>query len=361
MLGLANFYYYTALPRAWLYNESMMLEGVFAALPTPFYPDERLYAHKLEANVVRSSRSLIAGFVVMGTTGEAAMLDDAESREVLRVAAEAAAPHKILLAGVSRESVRATLDLAEVAAHYGYDALLLHAPVYFSRNDRYVLQYFRAVADRSPLPIVLYHIPQCVPYSMPISIVAELAQHPNIIGIKDSSGDINRITQLVEATSNAPRRTATVTSVFEAVPRRQLAAQTQAQLVQFGESAPAQTPLKTRTKEVGFQVLTGSPTILLASLQAGATGAVLGFASCAPGACQEVYLAFKDRDIALAESKQQRILAPSQRITSQLGIAGAKYACDFNGYYGGKPRQPLLPLTAAEKSEVESLLANIRN
>src|ERR1700738_1027174 len=108
----------------------MLIEGMFAAIPTPFYPDERLYMRKLEANVARYSRSLLAGMVVLGSTGEAVELNDAESREVLRVAAESAAADKILFAGIGRESVKATVELAEVAAENQYDAVLVKTPVY---------------------------------------------------------------------------------------------------------------------------------------------------------------------------------------------------------------------------------------
>jgi dihydrodipicolinate synthase/N-acetylneuraminate lyase len=125
--------------------------------------------------------------------------------------------------------------------------------------------------------------------------------------------------------------------------------------------APPIAPLKTRTKEVGFQVLPGSASIILSSLEAGASGAILGFGACAPEACYEVYFAWKDRDPKLAAEKQERIAKPNQRITSEMGIGGVKYACDFNGYYGGYPRQPLLPLTSGQKTEVEKLLAEIRN
>jgi dihydrodipicolinate synthase/N-acetylneuraminate lyase len=126
-------------------------------------------------------------------------------------------------------------------------------------------------------------------------------------------------------------------------------------------TAPPMAPIKTRIKEVGFQVLTGSSTGMLESLQAGVAGAILGFAACAPQACQEIYMAWKDHDLKLAEEKQQRIAAPSQRIVGQLGISGVKYACDFNGYYGGRARAPLLPLTANEKTEIEGLLSGIRS
>jgi 4-hydroxy-2-oxoglutarate aldolase len=351
----------------------MLIEGILAAVPTPFYPDERVYFRKLEANVAHYSRSLLSGLLLLGSTGEAVALDDAESGDVLRVAAEAAAKDKVLIAGVGRESVKATVGLAEAAAQFRYDAVLVRTPTYYASqmSPAAVLHYFRSVADRSPLPVLLYNIPRCVPYDIPIEIVGELAQHPNIIGIKDSSGSLPRIGASVEATRTAGRRTVTVTPVFEAVTERMLAAKPESgnSFVSAGDlaggvamaSAPPAAPIKTRTREVAFQVLTGSASILLEALEAGASGAILGFAACAPQACQEVYLAWKDHDLKLAAEKQARIAGPGQHITGQLGISGVKYACDFNGYYGGRARSPLLPVTADEKSEIEALLAGIRN
>jgi 4-hydroxy-2-oxoglutarate aldolase len=351
----------------------MLIEGVFAAVTTPFYPDERVYYRKLEANVARYSRSLLAGMVVLGSTGEAPALNDAETKDVLRTAAEAAAPEKVLIAGVNRESLHAVLELAEAAAKYQYDAVLVRTPTYYSTQmtPEVVANYFRAVADRSPLPVVLYNIPRCVPYSIPVEMVAELAPHPNIIAIKDSSGSLERIKGIVEATRSVPKLTVTVTPVFEAVTARMMTA-TVAQSATFisaGELiggsalavAPPVMPMKTRTRDVGFQVLTGSASIILPSLEAGASGAILGFAACAPQACYEVYFAWKDRDPKLAADKQERVARANQRIVGELGISGVKYACDFNGFSGGYARQPLLPLTADQKAEIESLLVEIRN
>ena len=351
----------------------MLIEGMFAAISTPFYADERLYLRKLEANVARYSRGLLAGMVVLGSTGEAVELNDRETREALRTAADAAAAEKVLIAGVARESVKATVELVEYAAECRFDAVLVRTPTYYApqMSKAAVLHFYRSVADRSPLPVLLYNIPKFVPYPIPVEVVAELAQHPNIVGIKDSTGDVERVRALVAATETAPRRTVTVTPVFEAVTGRMQSAKAEVEgnfvsAAALGGGAavalkPPATPIKTRTKEVGFQVLAGSAGSLLESLEVGAAGAVLAFAACAPQACQEVYLAWKDRDLALAAEKQQRITAPSQRVAGALGIAGIKYACDFNGYYGGRPRAPLLPLTADEKAEVERLLAGIRN
>lgn len=351
----------------------MLLDGIFAAAATPFYSDERVYYRKLEANMARYSRTLLSGILLLGSTGEAPFLDDAETREVLRVAAEASAPEKVLIAGVGRESVKATVAFAEAAAEFRYDAVLVRTSSYFASqmSPAAVLNYFRSVADRSPLPVVLYNIPRFVPYNIPIEVAAELAQHPNIIGIKDSSGSVERIRALVAATAGAQRRTVAVTLVFEAVTGRMLApkAGNGDALVSIGGQgsgvavavAPQLAPVKTRTKDVGFQVLTGAASNLLESLEAGAVGGILGMAAFAPQACQEVYLAWKDHDRKLAEEKQERISGPNQRIVGQLGISGVKYACDFNGYYGGRARSPLLLAAAAEKEEIEELLAGIRN
>jgi 4-hydroxy-2-oxoglutarate aldolase len=351
----------------------MLIEGILAAVTTPFYPDERVYYRKLEANMARYSRSLLSGMVVLGSTGEAIALDDAESKNVLRVAAEASAPDKVLIAGVGRGSVKATVDLAEAAAQFAYDAVLVRTPTYYApqKSAEAVLHFFRSVADHSPLPVLLYNIPQCVSYDIPVALIAELAQHPNIIGIKDSSGNIERLQATVDATRSTPTRTVTVTTIFEAVTGRMLAAKTEAarSFVSADNlaggvtiaTALAAPPIKTRTKEVGFQVLTGSTAGLLKSLELGADGAILGFAACAPQACQEVYLAWRDHDLLLAEEKQKRIAEPSQRIIGTLGISGIKFACDFNGYYGGRARAPLLPVTGEQKAEIEVLLAGIRN
>src|ERR1700739_997862 len=263
----------------------MLIEGVFAAVTTPFYPDERVYYRKLEANVARYSRSQLAGMVVLGSTGEAPALDDAETRDVLRTAAEAAAPEKVLIAGVNRESLRAVIELAEAAANFQYDAVLVRTPTYYSTQmtPAVVANFFQAVAGRSPLPVVLSNIPRCVPYQIPVEMVAELAHHPNIIAIKDSSGSLERIKGIVEATRTAHRRNVTVTPVFEAVTGRMLKSVAAAQpgtFVSAGDLAggpalavaPPVIPMKTRTREGGFQLLTGAAAIILPSLEAGAAG-----------------------------------------------------------------------------------------
>ncbi len=358
----------------------MLLEGMFAPVTTPFYPDGRLYLRKLEHNVDRYSRTPLAGIVVLGSTGEAVMLSDDETREVLSVAAASAAPHKVLLAGVARESVSGTLALAEHAALHNYDAVLVRTPHFYrpqlhrsSGAQREMLTYYRAVADRSPLPVVLYSIPTFTGYDLPVEVIAELAQHPNIIGLKESSGNVERLAAIVAGTQGS-KRTVTVTPVFAAVTSRMLAANgesagaatfVRADALGSGGAAVATAPpkpaMKTRDRAVGFQVLSGSAGTMLASLNAGAVGAVLAFSDCAPQACYEIFAAWKDSNQQLAAEKQTRIIAAAQRIAGQLGVPGIKYACDLNGYYGGRSRLPLLPLSASEQAEVVALMSDMHN
>ena len=204
----------------------MLLEGIFAPLTTPFYPDERLYLKKLEFNVARLSLTALAGFVALGSTGESVALDDVETREVLRVTAETASEEKVLIAGIGRESVKATVELAQIASDLRYDAVLVRNPCYFrpQLTPAALLHYFRTVADQSPLPVILYSIPRFTSAEIPLEVVAELSQHSNVIGLKDSSGSVERIRDVVQATRLAPRRTVTVTPIFEAVTGRMLAA-----------------------------------------------------------------------------------------------------------------------------------------
>src|SRR5438067_6469672 len=199
------------------------------------------------------------------------MLSDEERREVLRQAVQAAAPEKVLIAGAGAESVRETLALCEYAAGLSYDAVLVRTPHYYKPHLRRenILAYYRAVADRSPLPLILYSVPVFTGYDLPLEVVRELAEHPNIIGIKESGGNVEKIRQLAQATAHVKREVA-VTEIFEAVTARMLnAAPVATEKMVTVEalagsagagpaSAAAKSKFKTRTKNVGFQVLAGS-------------------------------------------------------------------------------------------------------
>jgi len=350
----------------------MLLQGIFTPISTPFYPDGNLYSKKLESNVEHYSKTPVAGIVVLGSTGEAILLSDDERRQVLKTAREAAADHKVLVAGTGVESAIETLRLTEYAADLGYDVAMVRTPHYYKKlmQPAAMLAFYRFVSDRSPLPVIIYNFPQATGYDIPAELVIDLAEHPNLIGIKESSGDVEKVRKMVAGTRHV-KRSATVTETFDAVtPRMSKAAAENAggELVSIGGAAQPSSSsvtvvsgLKTRQKEVGFQVLVGAAQKLEPSLQAGAVGAILAFADAAPTACYEIYAAWKEGDHELARLKQERIAMAAQRIVGDLGIPGVKYAMDYNGYFGGSVRLPLLPLTGDAKAEVESLLADIRN
>jgi 4-hydroxy-2-oxoglutarate aldolase len=355
----------------------MLLQGIFPPVTTPFYPDGNLYFKKLEANVEHYSKTPVAGIVALGSTGEAILQSDQEQRDVLKSVREATAPTKVLIAGTGSDSAINTLKLTEYAADIGYDVALVRTPFYYKKQMQpaNVLTFYRTVADRSPLPVMIYSVPPFTGYDMPAELVIELAGHPNIIGIKESGGDVEKVRRLVAGTRHV-KRSAPVTETFDAVTPRMLkdAAGDNGQgrdLVPVAVLAGASNPsssavsviagLKTRQKEVGFQVLVGAAQKLEPSLQAGAVGAILAFADAAPTACYEIYAAWKEGDSELARLKQERIARAAQRVAAELGISGIKHAMDFNGYFGGSVRLPLLSLTADLKTEVEQVMGDIRN
>ena len=361
----------------------MLLHGIFPPITTPFYPDGNIYFKKLEHNVEHYSRTPVAGIVVLGSTGEAILLSDQERRDMLKGAREAAAPNKVMVAGTGIESAIETLRLTEYAAELGYDVAMVRTPHYYKKQMQpaNILAFYRTVADRSPLPVIIYNFPQATGYDIPAELVIELAEHSNLIGIKESSGSVEKVRRMVEGTRHI-KRSATVTETFEAVTPRMIAAASANASSDGGELVPVgalagsgsgapQKPsssavsvvgnLKTRQKEIGFQVLVGAAHKLQPSLDAGAVGAILAFACLAPTACYEVYAAWKEGDSGLAELKQQRIVRAAERVVSELGVPGVKYGMDFNGYFGGPARLPLLPLTAELKTDIERLLSDIRN
>jgi 4-hydroxy-2-oxoglutarate aldolase len=361
----------------------MLLHGICPPVTTPFYPEGNIYFKKLEHNVERYSKTPVAGIVALGSTGEAILLSDQERRDVLKTVCETAEAEKVLIAGTGVESAIETLRLTEYAAELGYDVAMVRTPHYYKTQMQpaNILAFYRTVADRSPLPVIIYNFPQATGYDIPAELVMELAGHPNLIGIKESSGDVEKVRRMVGGTRHI-QRSATVTETFDAVTPRMMKAATEGNgnLIPVGAlaSGSSQGPssdagrpsssavsviagLKTRQKEIGFQVLVGAAQKLEPSLQAGAVGAILAFADPAPTACYEIYAAWKEGDVELARLKQERIAKAAQRVVGELGIPGIKYAMDLNGYFGGPARLPLLPITAEVKAEIEQLMGDIRN
>lgn len=346
----------------------MLLEGLHIPLTTPFHSDGRLNPRKLEANVERYSRTPAAGLIVLGPAGEPTLLSDDETRDALRTAAESAAPEKVLIAGISRDSVHATIDLSDFAAEQNYDCLLVRTPSIPAASTRELLTYFQTIADRSPLPIVLL---SGIGRSIPTDAIVALALHPNILGLLSDECDSASVAGILTGTA-AIRREVTVTPVFAAVTRRmknEAASSAATSLISTRSLAgaataiaepPPSTILRTRTKTVGFQIIAGDAARMLVGVRAGAVGMAAAFAACAPQACYEVFAAWKDDDQPLAEEKQARLIEAS-RLAESLGPGGLKFGCDLNGYFGGIPRLPHLPPTGEERDALQQLMKPLRN
>ncbi len=357
----------------------MLLQGLFVPLTCPFTRDGASFPHKLESNVRRYSLAPVAGLVALPPGGEASSLTHAEALEALHTVGSAAAQEKVLIAGIERASVYAALELVQGAYAAGFDAILLAPPTDWARlvhddDARELLVFYQCVADGSPLPVVLWSAAAVPSIALPVSLIEELARHPNVIGLMDADLTPERF-DAVRLATEAVRHDVTVTTIFEAVTRRMLeqtldvavpAVQTPVELgggsatLSILQTATAP-PLKTRSKSVGFQVLSAGPAHALPSLfEAGVPGAAPALAAAAPQGCFEAYAAWKDGDPALSAERAARLKSADQ-VIAKLGPAGLKYGCDWNAYFGGSPRLPRLRLTAEEREAVEKAFGDVRN
>jgi 4-hydroxy-2-oxoglutarate aldolase len=349
----------------------MLIDGIHIPLTLPFNREGALYLRKLESNVARYSLGPAAAFVALSAGMEADTLSDAETADALQLVASAAAPEKLLLAEISKPSVRGALRIAAVAEASRFDGVLLSPPLSPHLSPTESKLFFLAVADQSALPVVLL---SSTMRQLSIEQIAELSQHPNIIGLYDEDLTPDRFQSIAQATQSV-QRSVPVTSVFAPVTRRmQLHPAPDSSFIladslKTGIQASAPSPaspvqmaaVKTRSKNVGFQIMaSGTALQLVELLQRGAAGAMPFLAACAPQACYEAYAAFKDGDAALAAEKAHRLISADHALT-KAGVAGIKYGCDLNGYYGGVPRLPRLPLDAPTKSVVEQALRSMPN
>jgi 4-hydroxy-2-oxoglutarate aldolase len=357
----------------------MLLEGLHIPLTTPFHPDGRLNSHKLASNIARYSKTPAAGLIVLGPSAEPTLLSDDETREVLRTAAESVVPEKVLTAGISRDSVHATLALANFAAELHYDAVLIGKPSVLcsfgidrpqpDTRFREVLTYFQTLADRAPIPIILLSARD---RALPVDAIVELAAHPNIIALLDAQPHNIRsgAFEQLQTRTAAIKHIVTVTPVFAAVTTRMQRAATASSLVSaasLGGTAitvaaePTTDALRTRTKSVGFQILAGDTEGMLDGLHAGAVGIAPAFAACAPQACYEVFAAWKDNDRPLAEEKQSRLGESAHFAEEILGPGGLKFGCDLNGYFGGLPRLPHLRPDRVQRDALEHHMKSLHS
>jgi 4-hydroxy-2-oxoglutarate aldolase len=293
----------------------MKLQGIFPALATCFDHQGGLYKAKVLHNVEKLNQIGLTGYTVCGSTAETPLLSVDERLQLMEWVKQAATEGKTLIAGVGAESVYETVKIANRAADIGFHYALALTPFYYRgqmhRPDTQML-YFRALADQSKIPVLIYNIPQVTGYMLPVETVAELSHHPNIAGMKDSSGDNERMKLVVAAA------------------------------------------------KPGFQVFSGSGTGFGEALQAGAAGAILAIANALPYACVTVWEAFRTREFEAADDWMSRIIPPSKLIASKHGIPGLKHAMDLNGYYGGPPRLPFVPPAADAKAEIETVFDGLR-
>jgi dihydrodipicolinate synthase/N-acetylneuraminate lyase len=292
---------------------AMNLHGIFPPVTTPFGPDGAVALGRLRENLARYNRIGLAGYVLNGSTSESVLLRWEEVYRLWETAKGAAAPGKTMIAGSGAESTAETVEHTNRAASLGYDAALVRTPSFYkpAMTENSLTEHYLRVADAARIPILIYSVPIFTHIQVEAPLVARLAQHPNIIGMKDSSGDMPGVAKIIAA---APK---------------------------------------------SFRTLVGSAATLSQSLEVGASGAILALACAFPELCVEIYEASRAGDSVRAQALAQKLLAPAKMLGVQYGIAGLKYAMDRLGYYGGPPRGPLLRVDEAKQREIDAMLAGL--
>ena len=291
------------------------LQGVFGPVTSPFDARGELARSAFEANVRAHLADGLAGVVTAGSTGEAALLDEGERASLVEWARPLVSREQWLIAGTGAESTRVCVQRCRAAAERGADAVLVVAPHYYTAamTAAALHQHYQRVADESPVPVILYNIPKYAHFALPPAVVAELARHENVIGIKDSSGDLSLLDQYLEA------------------------------------------------QDAGFAVLTGNGQTFAPALEHGACGGILAMALYAGPLTVSLYESYEAQDLAEARRLQDLLGPLAARIVGALGVPGVKAALDAVGLTGGPVRLPLLPLDATQHEEVEALMERARS
>jgi len=285
------------------------LEGVYVALTTPF-DGEGVSVAKIKDNVRRLNAAGLAGYLVLGSTGESVSLTDAESLALVEAVLETTSPGKKVLVGTAREWTKGTIDFTAALPARGVAAVLVRPPSYFkSKMTREALKaHYLAVADASRYPVLVYNMPQNTGISLEPRLVIDLASHPNVAGLKESSGSLGFLAEVVRE-----------------VPER-------------------------------FQYFLGSGHVIYPGLEMGACGAILAVANAAPEMCAEIFRLFRAGRKEESRRLQLDLVPLNKALTETFGIAGLKHAQDLRGFYGGPTRLPLLPVDEKRKAEIAALL-----
>jgi 4-hydroxy-2-oxoglutarate aldolase len=288
--------------------------GVYAALTTPF-ENEKISIHHFRENIKKYNNYGLSGYVIGGSSGEAAYLTDEECESLIEEALDSSAPDKKIIIGTARESTASTIAFTNRMAAPGIEAALIRTPSYFkpAMTGEALKRHYYAIADEVQIPVIPYHIPLVTGLSIDQELVIELSKHPNIIGIKDSSGNLPFL----------------------------------------GEVIPDLPP--------DFSYLLGAGSVFFFGLSLGASGGILRLADVIPEKCVTLYNDYLDGEWKRASKLQQDIIPLNNAIIQKYGIAGTKYAMDLLGLYGGPPRNPILPLDIDGKKGIETILKRLNS
>jgi 4-hydroxy-2-oxoglutarate aldolase len=288
----------------------LRFNGVLPPVTTPFNAGGDVDYGALSSNIARYNETGLKGYVPLGSNGEAVHLSADERRQVIETVKRTATNDHTVVAGVNELSTRSAIEAARAAADHGADAVLVITPYFYksSMTQERLLRHFTEVADQSPVPVLLYTVPQNTGVVIESATIASLAAHQNIVGAKDSAGNMGAISETI------------------------------------------------RLVPEGFSVMVGNGGIVYPSVTMGATGAILGVACTAPRACVELYDAAKSGDHTRARELQNRIAPLSQVVTAGLSVPGLKAAMEIIGFAGGVPRSPLTPVSNEDRERIRGVI-----
>jgi 4-hydroxy-2-oxoglutarate aldolase len=291
----------------------MKLEGIYPPIVTPFLSEDIAHSFLTE-NVEKLNISGIKGFVVLGSNGENVFLSEEEKIEVVKTVIQSASKDMMIIVGSGCESTRETVHLTNIMAEIGAHAALIVTPCYYGSkmNGEALIQYYSTVADKSEIPILLYNVPKFTGVNISAETLSILSNHPNIVGIKDSSGNVNQLGQYLNQV------------------------------------------------DPDFNVLIGTAGALLGALTLGCKGGILALANIVPEKCVKIYQLLQEGKIKKARELQLQMIPVNNAITAQYGISGLKYAMDLLGYQGGEVRSPLLPTKSEEQEEIRKILSKAK-
>jgi len=291
----------------------MNLSGVLPPMTTPFQQGE-VALDKLKENFHKWNQTGLTGFLVLGSNGEAVYLNEKEKMKVMEVSRESIPTSKVMMVGTGLEATQETIQFTNQAAKMGADCALVVTPSYFkgSMKPQILHDHFVAVAESSQIGILLYNVTQFTGINMEPELVAKLSEHPNILGIKDSTGNIGQLSEIIHLSRK------------------------------------------------GFAVFVGSAPVFYPALCVGATGGILAVANATPEPCVQIFDLFKEKKFDQARELQYRLTPFAKGVTTKYGIGGLKMGMDLAGYFGGDPRPPLKKHGPEVKEELKQLLINLR-